>query len=210
MATDLGLLSLNHHQKPVPFHHRHHPPPSHSSANTATTWMWNPTQAADEEDDSWEVRAFIEDHTSHATWPPRSYTCTFCRREFRSAQALGGHMNVHRRDRAQLQYAPPGPTNPVSSSSVITDCGSGSVGPCYVYSLRNPNACVDYFPSTLLPFVTYPSSPAASPSINSTVYKSSNYEPSPSAGGSNDRKSSVSTTDGVDLELRLGPSSWPS
>ncbi|GAA0171621.1 hypothetical protein Leryth_026235 [Lithospermum erythrorhizon] len=41
-------------------------------------------------------------------WPPRSYTCSFCKREFRSAQALGGHMNVHRRDRARLrQYSPP-------------------------------------------------------------------------------------------------------
>ncbi|CAN6240690.1 unnamed protein product [Urochloa humidicola] len=37
------------------------------------------------------------------TWPPRSYTCAFCRREFRSAQALGGHMNVHRRDRAKMR-----------------------------------------------------------------------------------------------------------
>ncbi|KAM3326701.1 transcriptional regulator SUPERMAN-like [Capsicum chacoense] len=36
-------------------------------------------------------------------WPPRSYTCTFCKREFKSAQALGGHMNVHRRDRARLR-----------------------------------------------------------------------------------------------------------
>ncbi|KAG2240662.1 hypothetical protein Bca52824_097138, partial [Brassica carinata] len=26
-------------------------------------------------------------------WPPKNYTCSFCRREFRSAQALGGHMN---------------------------------------------------------------------------------------------------------------------
>lgn len=42
------------------------------------------------------------------TWPPRSYSCSFCKREFRSAQALGGHMNVHRRDRARLrQYSPP-------------------------------------------------------------------------------------------------------
>ncbi|CAL9101177.1 unnamed protein product, partial [Musa textilis] len=36
-------------------------------------------------------------------WPPRSYSCSFCGREFRSAQALGGHMNVHRRDRARLK-----------------------------------------------------------------------------------------------------------
>lgn len=41
------------------------------------------------------------------SWPPRSYTCTFCNREFRSAQALGGHMNVHRRDRARLRESPP-------------------------------------------------------------------------------------------------------
>lgn len=40
-------------------------------------------------------------------WPPRSYTCSFCRREFRSAQALGGHMNVHRRDRAKLKQSSP-------------------------------------------------------------------------------------------------------
>ncbi|KAF2313946.1 hypothetical protein GH714_020777 [Hevea brasiliensis] len=31
----------------------------------------------------------------------------FCKREFRSAQALGGHMNVHRRDRARLRQSPP-------------------------------------------------------------------------------------------------------
>ncbi|XP_034685738.1 transcriptional regulator SUPERMAN-like [Vitis riparia] len=41
------------------------------------------------------------------SWPPRSYTCSFCKREFRSTQALGGHMNVHRRDRARLRRSPP-------------------------------------------------------------------------------------------------------
>ncbi|CAM8922645.1 unnamed protein product [Rhodiola kirilowii] len=39
--------------------------------------------------------------------PPRMYVCSFCKREFRSAQALGGHMNVHRRDRARLRQSPP-------------------------------------------------------------------------------------------------------
>ncbi|TVU33738.1 hypothetical protein EJB05_25571, partial [Eragrostis curvula] len=49
------------------------------------------------------------------SWPPRSYPCGFCRREFRSAQALGGHMNVHRRDRARLlirNASPPPPAPP--------------------------------------------------------------------------------------------------
>ncbi|XP_042475180.1 transcriptional regulator TAC1-like [Macadamia integrifolia] len=33
----------------------------------------------------------------------RSYECTFCKRGFSNAQALGGHMNIHRRDRAKLK-----------------------------------------------------------------------------------------------------------
>lgn len=58
---------------------------------------------------SWEEQAFAEDAAGPlggCVWPPRSYSCSFCRREFRSAQALGGHMNVHRRDRARLKQSP--------------------------------------------------------------------------------------------------------
>ncbi|CAL9089327.1 unnamed protein product [Musa textilis] len=59
------------------------------------------------EGESWEVRAVAEDTSGlvGTTWPPRSYACTFCRRVFRSAQALGGHMNVHRRERAWLRQS---------------------------------------------------------------------------------------------------------
>ncbi|CAN4118215.1 unnamed protein product [Withania somnifera] len=31
------------------------------------------------------------------------YKCSFCKRGFSNAQALGGHMNIHRRDRARLR-----------------------------------------------------------------------------------------------------------
>ncbi|XP_057979943.1 zinc finger protein 10-like [Malania oleifera] len=64
-------------------------------------------QAAPSE--SWEEQAFAEDAAGQLGWPPRSYGCSFCGREFRSAQALGGHMNVHRRDRARLKQSPNSP-----------------------------------------------------------------------------------------------------
>ncbi|KAM7262937.1 hypothetical protein ACFE04_000620 [Oxalis oulophora] len=35
----------------------------------------------------------------------KSYACSFCKRGFSNAQALGGHMNIHRRDRAKLKLA---------------------------------------------------------------------------------------------------------
>ena len=57
---------------------------------------------------SWEEQAFAEDAAGvlgGCVWPPRSYSCSFCRREFKSAQALGGHMNIHRRDRAKLKQS---------------------------------------------------------------------------------------------------------
>ncbi|XP_022755817.1 transcriptional regulator SUPERMAN-like [Durio zibethinus] len=42
--------------------------------------------------------------------PARSYKCTFCKRGFSNAQALGGHMNIHRRDKAKLKQALPSET----------------------------------------------------------------------------------------------------
>ncbi|XP_071741281.1 uncharacterized protein [Rutidosis leptorrhynchoides] len=33
----------------------------------------------------------------------RSYECIFCKRGFTTAQALGGHMNIHRKDRAKIK-----------------------------------------------------------------------------------------------------------
>ncbi|XP_050382835.1 zinc finger protein 10 [Argentina anserina] len=87
----------------------------------ARYWMWakrkhssllsgsQEIQVPSHDDSSWEEQAFAEDAAGPlggCIWPPRSYSCSFCRREFRSAQALGGHMNVHRRDRARLKQSP--------------------------------------------------------------------------------------------------------
>ncbi|GJU51693.1 transcriptional regulator SUPERMAN-like protein [Tanacetum coccineum] len=41
------------------------------------------------------------------SWPQRNFMCNFCNKEYKSPQALGGHMNVHRKDRARLYSSPP-------------------------------------------------------------------------------------------------------
>lgn len=47
----------------------------------------------------------VKDHDqdSGSTTAKRSYECTFCKRGFTNAQALGGHMNIHRKDRAKAK-----------------------------------------------------------------------------------------------------------
>ncbi|KAJ6946827.1 hypothetical protein NC651_001504 [Populus alba x Populus x berolinensis] len=159
--------------------------------------MWNPKQTQ-EEDDSWEVRAFAEDtgNINGTTWPPRSYTCTFCRREFRSAQALGGHMNVHRRDRARLHQTQPGSINPNSSTSS---------------SSLSMNACATDSPSTLLSITPYPHNNliekslnflVAPPEINTSHCNSIKAEPSASIDNSDNNFKELAHEE-LDLELRL-------
>lgn len=151
MATDIGLLSnMTQIQKSSQSQSQQHQPNPNSNTTTppspsSSTWMWNPKQHQEQEDeDSWEVRAFAEDtrNIMNTTWPPRSYTCTFCRREFRSAQALGGHMNVHRRDRARLHQTQP-PLNSSHPSSPFINIPPqdlvANAGLCLLYHLPNPN-----------------------------------------------------------------------
>ncbi|KAL7111247.1 hypothetical protein ACP275_05G076300 [Erythranthe tilingii] len=188
--------------------------------------MWPSNKQTPPEDDSWEVRAFEEDTTGNllgCTWPPRSYTCTFCRREFRSAQALGGHMNVHRRDRARLHAElPMPPVPPVSPSTAaasteavfIPTAGQEFLGNglCLVYPLHNPNSSIsttvlfpappvlDNFPSPpLLPishfFKSEPNYETAPHSVVSSLCHSSKTEPSPSNSNENCNKNKNLTKD---------------
>ncbi|GMI63914.1 ZINC FINGER PROTEIN 1, EMBRYO DEFECTIVE 3022 [Hibiscus trionum] len=240
MAAALGLLSLNQLQKLAQSqqnqtqHHHLQPNP----ISTAGSWMWNSkAQLYDTDDDSWEVRAFAEDtgNVMGTTWPPRSYTCTFCRREFRSAQALGGHMNVHRRDRARLhQIQPPpgcGATVPLqnqASPSSNQEFSTNS-GLCFLYQLPSPNGVLTSppinsaysigSPSTLLSIPRYhPSNnstvAAAPPSIN---FPATPLELNSSSSFCYSTKAETSTTsaginlkeasiEDLDLELRLGQS----
>ncbi|XP_027174956.1 probable transcriptional regulator RABBIT EARS [Coffea eugenioides] len=48
------------------------------------------------------------DHEQQARSPTsqsRLYECNFCKKGFSNAQALGGHMNIHRKDKAKLKQA---------------------------------------------------------------------------------------------------------
>ncbi|XP_024962050.1 transcriptional regulator SUPERMAN-like [Cynara cardunculus var. scolymus] len=109
------------------------------------------------------------------SWPPRSYTCTFCKREFRSAQALGGHMNVHRRDRARLRQMPSSRDLPLHPQSFSSN-----------YSLLNLNQDPNPNPNPNLTFSPYISSnlscnPTMFPSFSSKSMLSPLISPSPSS-----------------------------
>ncbi|TYG42347.1 hypothetical protein ES288_D12G248800v1 [Gossypium darwinii] len=198
------------------------PPQNHSLPNPnlmPALCMWNPKaqaqpQAAD--DVSWEVRAFAEDigNVLGTTWPPRSYTCSFCTREFRSAQALGGHMNVHRRDRARLRQTYPATSSilsatAISSSNLLipTQHFPQSAGFWLLHhhdgvpTSQPMNACSIDSPSTLVSISPYPP-PVMPPRFRhfSSLYYS-NLNGGSNAGGISFRETSIEE---LDLELRLG------
>ncbi|AEE83953.1 unnamed protein product [Arabidopsis thaliana] len=195
-------------------------------------WMWNPNKIEELEDDdeSWEVKAFEQDtkgNISGTTWPPRSYTCNFCRREFRSAQALGGHMNVHRRDRASSRAhqgstvaaaarsghggmllnscAPPLPT----TTLIIQSTASNIEGLSHFYQLQNPSGIfgnsgdmvnlygTTSFPPSNLPFSMLNSPVEVPPRL--IEYSTGDDE---SIGSM--KEATGTSVDELDLELRLG------
>lgn len=197
----------------------------------------SPMQTPDvvvDDDDSWEVRAFAEDtaNVMGTTWPPRSYTCTYCRREFRSAQALGGHMNVHRRDRARLHQAPPSlnPMKPPSSSPsnsnsfIIPTPDFNSGGLCLLYQFPNPNSInggINTPSSTLNAYIpspyslfsmshhsfnTFPSLTSLSPAfpVNNHHLETSTFSQSDQQHFSSTSSMENNGSQELDLELRLG------
>ncbi|XP_047973679.1 transcriptional regulator SUPERMAN [Salvia hispanica] len=212
MAPYLGLTSLT-----SSFPNSNQPQSHFAMRNN------NNQASPDEDDDSWEVRAFEEDTTGNllgCTWPPRSYTCTYCRREFRSAQALGGHMNVHRRDRARLhEVPPPPPLVPSQPPRILIQTGHefGADGLCLVYPLPNPNSII--FPNYSIPLQhfannTFKPTETAPNSVVSSLCHSTNTEPSASNNSNDNNNSNIRGLDEntkhsaeeeeIDLELRLG------
>ncbi|CAN6340130.1 unnamed protein product [Urochloa humidicola] len=81
--------------------------------------------------------------------PKPYYECVFCKRGFTTAQALGGHMNIHRRDRAK----------PASRDS-----------PAGITSVSQNVECYNRYRHLLAPAPSYPPLPATqSPSSSSPI-----------------------------------------
>ncbi|KAF8779511.1 hypothetical protein HU200_002564 [Digitaria exilis] len=95
-------------------------------------------QAGDDDKEMQKQRAGDEDEDDHdddeGTRQP--YKCTFCRRGFPTAQALGGHMNVHRRHRGRSSA-----TAPIAAAAAH----QGSSSCCYE---QHPSTAVVAFGQT--------------------------------------------------------------
>lgn len=197
-------------------------------------WMWNPNKVEElmeDDDESWEVKAFEQDtkgNISGTTWPPRSYTCNFCRREFRSAQALGGHMNVHRRDRASSR-AHQGPaavarsggggglggggttflSSCVPPTLIIQSTASNIEGLSHFYQLQNPNGIFGNSGDMMNLYATtpFPSSNLAFSVLNSPVEappRLIEYSTGDDESNGSMKETTGASVDEPDLELRLG------
>ncbi|KAL1828995.1 hypothetical protein DCAR_0208279 [Daucus carota subsp. sativus] len=138
----------------------------------------------------------------------RSYQCVFCKRGFTTAQALGGHMNIHRKDRAK--------TRPVANSTNFNnkkeESYSGprfyqpisSYGPCYAAGQRGQTIHYrTFFPASTssthdLRSVPFGEESEYRMSLSNLQYGASKY------ADDLEKMRGGNENDGLDLELRLG------
>ncbi|KAF5736767.1 putative C2H2 and C2HC zinc fingers superfamily protein [Tripterygium wilfordii] len=89
----------------------------------------------------------------------RSYECTFCKRGFTNAQALGGHMNIHRKDRAKAKQTNNNNSSnfdedqylyPTNSRSVTRESSCPNTYYPIFEAQRNYNMCFQLPPATVV------------------------------------------------------------
>ncbi|XP_026421821.1 transcriptional regulator SUPERMAN-like [Papaver somniferum] len=129
------------------------------------------------------------------------YECVFCKRGFTTAQALGGHMNIHRRDRAtRVREQPVVPVNVLCSPPPMSSGLQhiGYAGPGFPSPATNQySPCQMYFP---------PSRSTTNITENVPIDWCTNL--SLNIGTSSHTEETETMIDGkddeLDLELRLG------
>ncbi|PSR94850.1 Transcriptional regulator SUPERMAN like [Actinidia chinensis var. chinensis] len=133
----------------------------------------------------------------------RSYECVFCKRGFTTAQALGGHMNIHRKDRAKNRPHP----NSINRNKPQENYSSPKL-----YHTISSYPVQNFFPVQEAQVVSYRTYfPAATPSEIRPLYvhrgnefcgKFLNLQFGPPPQGEDEREEN--REDELDLELRLG------
>ncbi|KAK7396419.1 hypothetical protein VNO78_17417 [Psophocarpus tetragonolobus] len=139
----------------------------------------------------------------------RPYECIFCKRGFTTAQALGGHMNIHRKERAN-KSKPSFPSLPSSSHSHKVDAVNNYADLGF-YSQIPTHSTAPHANTFLEPFF-----PATAPSIRPSHdqrdhvfaqdwWKSNlTFYTNPLCFREIQDKFEESEENGLDLELRLG------
>ncbi|XP_004497834.1 zinc finger protein 11-like [Cicer arietinum] len=139
----------------------------------------------------------------------RSYDCTFCKRGFTNARALGGHMNIHRKERTNYE-ANQTTHNFMCSSSFVPIV---SRQPSTYYCLLEPTRNYDMY---IHPSTTNPRNPSPDfqyDFLNTSTESLMETNLSLQIGSSNECNDQVwrgteKDGEGVNLELRLGHSSY--
>lgn len=87
--------------------------PNHSVSESSDEVITSTTPVEEQQQNSSQV-------TSVALGVARSYECNFCKRGFTNAQALGGHMNIHRKHKAKLKesFLSPPPKCPFPNANL--------------------------------------------------------------------------------------------
>ncbi|KAG8660181.1 hypothetical protein MANES_02G128500v8 [Manihot esculenta] len=150
----------------------------------------------------------------------RSYECNFCKRGFSNAQALGGHMNIHRKDKAKLKHPS---SNDLQQSpdipKILSSSFSSPIPTSMIHPLMQPKSGQDAS-SIKSPFLDKESDDASKRNgeiqqlLSLFVDKPStkdHHQQQPNSGQvRSSTEKGFSTSQGllsseVDLELRLGP-----
>lgn len=140
-----------------------------------------------------------QDEVDYSDGVGRSYQCVFCKRGFTTAQALGGHMNIHRKDRAK--------TRPAASTNfnINNKKEENYTGPRFYQPISSYAPCYAAGQRAQIQYRTF--FPASTSSTHDQQYLLRNlqYESSKYVDDLEKMRAGINENDhGLDLELRLG------